>query len=53
VQQQHQRDQQDSTRKAAPLQIPTNAYVVDTTELSFDEVVQKVEDYVRSTLKST
>ncbi len=52
VQQQQQRDQQDSTRKAAPLQIPNRAYVVDTTELSFDEVVQKVEDHVRSILST-
>lgn len=46
------RDQQDSTRKAAPLQIPPNALVVDTTDLSFEEVVQKIEDHVRQSLDS-
>lgn len=41
------RDQQDTTRKAAPLQIPEHAFVVDTTELSFEEVIDQVEQYVR------
>ncbi len=41
------RDHQDSTRKAAPLSVPENALVVDTTELNLDEVVAKVEDFVR------
>jgi cytidylate kinase len=41
------RDRQDSTRKAAPLQVPENALVVDTTELGLDEVVAKVESFVR------
>ena len=41
------RDQQDSTRKAAPLQVPENAYVVDTTEMGFKEVVDAVESHVR------
>lgn len=50
VQQQQVRDQQDSTRKAAPLQVPEHALVVDTTELSFDEVVAKVENHVRKNL---
>lgn len=44
------RDQQDSTRKTAPLQVPGDALVVDTTELSFDEVVSTVEKFVRSKL---
>lgn len=44
------RDRQDSTRKAAPLQVPENALVVDTTELSLDEVVSKVEKFVRTKL---
>lgn len=44
------RDQQDSTRKAAPLQVPEHALVVDTTELSLGEVVDKVEEFVRSKL---
>jgi len=41
------RDRQDSTRKAAPLQVPENALVVDTTDLNLDEVVSKVENFVR------
>ncbi len=40
--QQKQRDLQDSTRKTAPLQIPADALVIDTTTLSLDEVVQKI-----------
>lgn len=42
------RDQQDSTRKAAPLAIPEQALVVDTTELSLDQVVDKVEGFVKA-----
>ncbi len=45
------RDQQDSSRKAAPLQIPPDALVVDNSEMSFEAVVKKVEDHVRKTLK--
>jgi cytidylate kinase len=44
------RDEQDSTRKAAPLQVPENALVVDTTNMNLDEVVNKVEAFVRSKL---
>lgn len=47
---QKQRDKQDSTRKAAPLQVPENAFVVDTTEMGLDEVVNKVESFVRGKL---
>lgn len=46
--QQKQRDIQDSTRKVAPMQIPQDALVVDTSELSLDEVVDKVYQYVLS-----
>ena len=42
------RDQQDSTRKAAPLQVPENAFVVDTTNMNLNQVVDAVEAYVRS-----
>lgn len=45
---QQKRDEQDSTRKVAPLQVPDNAYVVDTTHLTLDDVVAKVEDFVKS-----
>lgn len=45
---QQKRDQQDSTRKVAPLQVPDNALVVDTTHMSLMDVVAKVEDFVKS-----
>lgn len=41
------RDEQDSTRKNAPLQIPESAIVIDTTHMSLDDVVKKVEFFVR------
>lgn len=44
------RDAQDSNRKVAPLQIPENALVVDTGNLSFEQVVEKVETFVREQL---
>lgn len=45
------RDNQDSTRKAAPLQVPENAMVIDTTELGLNEVVDLIEKQVRLKLK--
>lgn len=51
VKQQELRDHQDSTRKVAPLQIPQEALVVDTTEMNFEEVVAKVHQFVASKLK--
>lgn len=50
--QQKQRDIQDSTRKVAPMQIPTDALVIDTSELSLEEVVQKAYTYIRTKLKA-
>ena len=47
VVQQQQRDHQDSTRKTAPLSAPQDALVLDTTELNFEEVVTRVEQFVR------
>lgn len=44
------RDQQDSTRKAAPLQVPAHALVLDTTDMALEEVVDSVENFVRSKL---
>ena len=49
--QQQQRDQQDSSRKTAPLQVPQDALVLDTTNLDFNQVVSKVEQFVRSKLQ--
>lgn len=45
VVQQKQRDEQDSTRKVAPLQVPPDALVVDTTQLSLSDVVQKIHQF--------
>ncbi len=49
--QQEQRDRQDSTRKTAPLQIPSDALVLDTTHLNFEAVVEAVEKFVRSKIQ--
>ena len=45
--QQKQRDEQDSTRKVAPLQIPKEALVVDATELSLDDVIAKIYQFAK------
>lgn len=47
VKAQQQRDLQDSTRKVAPMAIPEDALVVDTTTLNLEQVVDKVVDYVK------
>ncbi|MBC86746.1 MAG: cytidylate kinase [Bdellovibrionaceae bacterium] len=47
IEAQKQRDQQDASRKAAPMQVPEGAHVIDTSELTLDQVVQKVEDLVQ------
>jgi len=41
------RDKIDSSRKFAPLKKPEGAYVVDTTNLDFNEQVQIIVDKVR------
>jgi cytidylate kinase len=38
----NRRDQLDSSRQASPLTVPDGAVVVDTSELSFDEVVDRL-----------
>ncbi len=48
---QQQRDQQDAQRKVAPMQVPQDAFVLDTTEMPLEEVLSKVEAYVRQNLK--
>lgn len=45
---QAQRDQQDSNRKIAPMKVPENAFVVDTTELDLPEVVGKIESFIKN-----
>lgn len=47
AQQQKQRDQQDSSRKTAPLQIPEGAFVVDTSELNLAQVLSKIETHLK------
>ncbi len=44
------RDQQDTQRKSAPLQIPENAHVVDTSDMDLQQVVRAVEEKVKDTL---
>lgn len=41
------RDQQDSKRKVAPMQVPEEALVLDTTHLNLSEVVDRAESYIR------
>ena len=53
IEAQTQRDLQDSTRKAAPLQVPPNALLVDTTELDFDQVVSLVEKHVKNSVSKS
>lgn len=48
---QRQRDQQDSTRKVAPMQAADDALIVDTSELSLEEVVDVIEAHVRKKVK--
>jgi len=43
------RDKIDSGREAAPLRPADDAIIIDTTELSIDEVLAKVEELVQST----
>ncbi len=46
--QQKQRDEQDSTRKVAPLQIPEDALVVDTTKMSLNDVIEKIYQFAKN-----
>jgi cytidylate kinase len=50
--QQKERDQQDSNRKVAPLQIPQDALVVDTTDMTLDEVTEKIHLVVVEKLRA-
>lgn len=44
------RDAQDANRKAAPMQASSDSFTVDTSDLNFFEVVDKVEKEVRARL---
>lgn len=46
-----QRDTNDSTREFAPLTVADGAEVIDTSELTLSESIDKVIDYVRENLK--
>lgn len=46
--QQKQRDEQDSTRKVAPLQVPKDALVVDTTQMSLHDVIEKIYQFAKT-----
>lgn len=50
--QQKVRDQQDSSRAAAPLQVPEDARVVDSNGLGLNEVVDRIHGWVMEALKS-
>ncbi len=41
-----QRDRQDQTRKAAPLKKARDAYTIDTTEMTIDQVVTKMAEMI-------
>lgn len=45
---QKKRDAQDANRKAAPLQAGEDTHVIDTTDLSFMEVVETVASFIES-----
>jgi cytidylate kinase len=47
----HTRDQRDRTRSASPLVAADDAVIIDSTRLSVDEVVSRVEDLVRRKLE--
>lgn len=52
VKAQQQRDLQDSTRKVAPMAIPEDALVLDTTSLNLSQVVDKVVEFVQTKTNS-
>ena len=45
------RDLQDSSRQAAPMQVPPNAFVLDTTSLKLEEVIDILDGVVRKELE--
>ncbi|MGE0761751.1 MAG: (d)CMP kinase [Bdellovibrionales bacterium] len=49
---QTKRDHQDSTRKSAPLQVPENAHVVDTSDLDLPSVIDTVDALVKEAMRS-
>ena len=47
-----ERDFFDKTRKIAPLVIPKNAIVVDSTKLTIDEVIDKMLNHIKETIRN-
>jgi CMP/dCMP kinase len=43
-----ERDRRDSTREIAPLRRAKNAIVVDTTEMSINQVITHIESIIRT-----
>lgn len=46
IQSLEQRDEQDSSRKIAPLRCPEDAWILDTSDLSIDQVVEMLLQYI-------
>jgi cytidylate kinase len=42
------RDHRDASRRVGPLSIPTDARVIDTTELSQEQVIERIVNDVKS-----
>lgn len=51
ISEQHKRDSQDASRKAAPMVAPADAHQIDTTGLSLEQVIEKIQALVVATLK--
>lgn len=47
---QRDRDQQDSTRNVAPLQVPTDGKVLDTNHLSLPEAVEQIHGWAKAAM---
>jgi cytidylate kinase len=45
------RDKQDASRKTAPMQIPENAFVVDTSDMTLAEVIESIDKIVTKELE--
>lgn len=45
------RDKQDSSRESAPMQVPPDAHVVDTSNLTLPKVVDNLDDLIRKELE--
>lgn len=43
------RDHLDSTRRASPLEMPADAILIDSTQLTLDEVIDRIVDMVKDT----